>query len=416
MARTLKEFEEERAKWPTGDEEGPNARAIRQSPESKRPWGERYGPALAEGSQDTEVSVDPNESRITSRPWFRWDLEVGEEAKRLDRAQRLDLPVEKKAKVNAKARWQAQGDWKDTWSDTPRWKWRHESPSPEPEDPNDMDFSPSEIDALDAIPPPTPPPTLPIKSAPISDIRGLFSATLSTGTTTAVQPVASAGQHKVENHDAAGERRPSEGPDTQQCDRHSPDVSAEDQSERGFVARQRQSQKQKSRQHQSQLSHSSTALPTARTLRKRKRNGEDEACNNIEPSSTEMTQPAAPGRAKRPRTAPLSQANQSLGLNAKSTRKPASEEHVRQNPDQHAADPVGALQAAEARRGPRRSSRIRARRGTSQSTVHDERVESFSVNDGNAHKKPSRPRKRVETTVLTNGSVPQSITKARTGQ
>lgn len=39
---------------------------------------------------------------------------------------------------------------------------RHESPSPEPEDLTplntmDMDFSPSEVDALEAIPPPSPP-------------------------------------------------------------------------------------------------------------------------------------------------------------------------------------------------------------------------------------------------------------------
>ena len=40
----------------------------------------------------------------------------------------------------------------------PGWKWRHESPSPEPEDLTvleggelDMDFTPSEVDALEAI-------------------------------------------------------------------------------------------------------------------------------------------------------------------------------------------------------------------------------------------------------------------------
>jgi hypothetical protein len=41
------------------------------------------------------------------------------------------------------------------------WKWRHESPSPEPADPNDMDFSSSEVDALESIPPPAPPSPLP---------------------------------------------------------------------------------------------------------------------------------------------------------------------------------------------------------------------------------------------------------------
>lgn len=44
----------------------------------------------------------------------------------------------------------------------PGWKWRHESPSPElesltPLNTLDMDFSTSEVDALEAILPPTPP-------------------------------------------------------------------------------------------------------------------------------------------------------------------------------------------------------------------------------------------------------------------
>jgi hypothetical protein len=42
------------------------------------------------------------------------------------------------------------------------WKWRYESPSPEPEDltrlnTDGMEYTPSEVDALEAIPPPTPP-------------------------------------------------------------------------------------------------------------------------------------------------------------------------------------------------------------------------------------------------------------------
>lgn len=36
------------------------------------------------------------------------------------------------------------------------WKLRHESPSPEPEDLTNIEFTPSEIDALDSVPPPTP--------------------------------------------------------------------------------------------------------------------------------------------------------------------------------------------------------------------------------------------------------------------
>lgn len=39
------------------------------------------------------------------------------------------------------------------------WKWNHESPSLEPEDLRKIEFTPSEIDALEAIPPSTPPPS-----------------------------------------------------------------------------------------------------------------------------------------------------------------------------------------------------------------------------------------------------------------
>lgn len=73
-----------------------------------------------------------------------------------------------RARANVTARWKEKGFWKDSWSnnlpqskdwrDLPGWKWRHESASPEPPDPDDMEFTPSEIDAMEAIRPPTPPP------------------------------------------------------------------------------------------------------------------------------------------------------------------------------------------------------------------------------------------------------------------
>jgi hypothetical protein len=64
---------------------------------------------------------------------------------------------------------QAGGDWKPEWRDQRSgntligWKWRHESPSPEPEDLSGLEdlatfeLTPSEVDALEAVPPPSPP-------------------------------------------------------------------------------------------------------------------------------------------------------------------------------------------------------------------------------------------------------------------
>ena len=191
----------------------------------------------------------------------------------------------------------------------------------------------------------------------------------------------------------------------------------DEQPEAASAATQGRSQKHS----QNQVKRPSSGLSTTRKLRKRKRNGEGEAYNDGEPSSTELSSPATPRQAKRPRTAPAvyrvsPQADQRLVFNATSTCKPAPVEHIRRNPDHSVADSVGALRDPEALPGRRRSSRIRARRGTSKSTMHDERVEPNSVNDGNAHKKPSRPRKRAESKVLSNGLIPQSITKPRTGQ
>lgn len=69
-------------------------------------------------------------------------------------------------------RWKERGDWRDK---TPRfgWKWRHESPSPEPEDlaqyntVDNLDLTPSEIDAIDAIPATSPPGVMPFTSGPL---------------------------------------------------------------------------------------------------------------------------------------------------------------------------------------------------------------------------------------------------------
>ena len=117
-----------------------------------------------------DVSASQAESFIISRPWFMYSLEVCAEGSRIDR-----IPIERRwhyKESNAKLvieRWKSRGDWREGWTDLltkrdiPGWKWRHETPSPGPEDltslnTNDMEFTPSEVDALEAIPPPTPPP------------------------------------------------------------------------------------------------------------------------------------------------------------------------------------------------------------------------------------------------------------------
>lgn len=130
----------------------------------KVPYGERALPAphahLREDSTASEA-----ESFITSRPWFLYCLETVEYVRR-----RTRIPPEQLGRPDpdqegqVKKWWKTRGDWEQDWETqastlpVPGWKWRHESPSPEPEDLSvlesgemDMDFTPSEVDALDAI-------------------------------------------------------------------------------------------------------------------------------------------------------------------------------------------------------------------------------------------------------------------------
>ncbi|KAK5442649.1 hypothetical protein LTS15_010967 [Exophiala xenobiotica] len=159
--------------WNSGDGETPESRAIRRYLQKKAHENESLTPQAPEAKGPAEVPVDDDESLITSRPWFIWALEVAEEETRLRRnPERLETFLERpdtffRARANVTARWKEKGWWKDSWSNNlpngtwrhwPGWKWKHESPSPEPPDPNDMEFTPSEVDALEAIRPPTPPP------------------------------------------------------------------------------------------------------------------------------------------------------------------------------------------------------------------------------------------------------------------
>jgi hypothetical protein len=141
------------ASWPSLDEETPRERAVRQYLKEKGEWDESLDPPPPETGSSTEFHVDDREKLVTSRPWFLWNLEVAEEEVRMRRhPDAWDWPGE-----NVTRRWKEKGHWKDSWGrGEPGWRWRHESPSPEPADPDTMEFTPSEIDALEEIPPPTP--------------------------------------------------------------------------------------------------------------------------------------------------------------------------------------------------------------------------------------------------------------------
>ncbi|KAF2245189.1 hypothetical protein BU26DRAFT_462997, partial [Trematosphaeria pertusa] len=143
-------------KWPSRDEEAPFERAVRLHLERQGGWNEAIVLQPSDADHPTDVHVDNREFFITSRPWYVWQLEVAEEEVRLTRDPDPDNYF--RARENVTTRWKDKGDWKESWGDLPGWKWRHESPSPEPADPNDMDFTPSEIDAMEEIPPRTPPP------------------------------------------------------------------------------------------------------------------------------------------------------------------------------------------------------------------------------------------------------------------
>jgi hypothetical protein len=151
-------YEMRMVSWPSREEELPDERAVRLHLERQGVWTETHGPQPLETDGPIDVHVDHRELLITSRPWFVWNLEVAEEEVRLHRDPK-NSDIYYRARENVTARWKGKEDWKDSWGDLPGWKWRHESASPEPADPNDMDFTPSEIDALEEIPPPTPPTT-----------------------------------------------------------------------------------------------------------------------------------------------------------------------------------------------------------------------------------------------------------------
>ncbi|KAK3309294.1 uncharacterized protein B0T15DRAFT_22 [Chaetomium strumarium] len=125
-------------------------------------YGEHATPPPRSSLGD-DASATESESFIISRPWFMYWAESFEFMTRSHRIpwdRRGHHEPEQESRVERW--WKERGEWKSDW-EVPGWKWRHESPSPEPEDlspliTDDMDFTPSEVDALEAVPPPSPPP------------------------------------------------------------------------------------------------------------------------------------------------------------------------------------------------------------------------------------------------------------------
>ncbi|KJZ78141.1 hypothetical protein HIM_02179 [Hirsutella minnesotensis 3608] len=110
-------------------------------------------------SLDPDASQSTAEAFITSRPWYLFAMECEEERTRLARLSgRPRRLYDEDPAVHVWERWVEREDEEHQ----PRlgWKWRHESLSPEPPDATetDPDWTPSEIDALEAIPPPSPEP------------------------------------------------------------------------------------------------------------------------------------------------------------------------------------------------------------------------------------------------------------------
>ncbi|KAF2245056.1 hypothetical protein BU26DRAFT_379605, partial [Trematosphaeria pertusa] len=129
-----------------------------------------HSPVQPRSCLGEDASISQAESFITSRPWFMFRVELREEGQRLERVSaQIRRHYDLSAPTIVKGRWKDRGDWQAGWQKSTGdeligWKWRHESPSPEPEDLSGLnnlatfEFSPSEADALEAIPPPTPTP------------------------------------------------------------------------------------------------------------------------------------------------------------------------------------------------------------------------------------------------------------------
>ncbi|KIW09776.1 hypothetical protein PV08_11876 [Exophiala spinifera] len=135
--------------------ESAESRAIRLHLQRQGRENENLTPQLQEVGDTPDIQVDDRESLITSRPWFLWALEVAEEAVRLQRNP-------KQSKIEAYE--PAPGviicleiGWMDGATClVGSGKMSHHRQNPP--DPDEMEFTPSEIDASEAIRPSTPQP------------------------------------------------------------------------------------------------------------------------------------------------------------------------------------------------------------------------------------------------------------------
>lgn len=130
-------------------------------------------PEIPRSHLNQDANASEAESFLISRPWITYNIEVAEEYTRYHRLDPGDrMHYGHKPDEQVVEWWKKRGDWREKF-DMPdgstvvnAWKWRHESPSPEPEDltfidnardsllhSTDMEFTPSELDAFDAIPP-----------------------------------------------------------------------------------------------------------------------------------------------------------------------------------------------------------------------------------------------------------------------
>ncbi|CAG9986455.1 unnamed protein product [Clonostachys byssicola] len=117
----------------------------------------QVGPRHPHAALASDASPREAEAFLTSRPFFMLRLEEADELQRMGRSvEEWDL-----RKV-VRERWYERNDWKEEWNDRdakgcclPGWTWPHENPdsdAPPWEELNsleDIDFTPSEVDALE---------------------------------------------------------------------------------------------------------------------------------------------------------------------------------------------------------------------------------------------------------------------------
>ncbi|KAI1497721.1 hypothetical protein F5X99DRAFT_432720 [Biscogniauxia marginata] len=128
-----------------------------------------YAPLIPRSRIGPDASAADAEAFLISRPWFVFQIELGEEQERYGR---LSVADQRRYPHSVQGQviqwWKERGDWRDEFNRTQMvtsWKWRHESPSPEPQDltpihnikdspldaTTEMEFTPSEIDELETI-------------------------------------------------------------------------------------------------------------------------------------------------------------------------------------------------------------------------------------------------------------------------